>query len=67
LRGQKRPAILIEGGYLSNPAEAAKIENPDFRQKLAETIAAALARNPQATAQKAAITTAQVQTNTVHQ
>ena len=22
LRGQKRPAILIEGGYLSNPAEA---------------------------------------------
>jgi N-acetylmuramoyl-L-alanine amidase len=67
LRGQKRPAILIEGGYLSNPAEAAKIENPAFRQKLAETIAAALARNPQATTQKAAMTTPQVQTNTIHQ
>jgi N-acetylmuramoyl-L-alanine amidase len=42
LRGQKRPAILIEGGYLSNPVEAAEIENPDFRQKLAEAIAKAL-------------------------
>jgi len=42
LRGQKRPAILIEGGYLSNPAEAEKIENPEFRQKLAEAVAAAL-------------------------
>jgi len=42
LRGQKRPAILIEGGYLSNPAEAKKIESPEFRQKLAEAVAAAL-------------------------
>jgi N-acetylmuramoyl-L-alanine amidase len=42
LRGEKRPAILIEGGYLSNPREAKKIEDPEFRQKLAEAIAAAL-------------------------
>lgn len=42
LRGQKRPAILIEGGYLSNPAEATRIENPAFRQKLAEAVASAL-------------------------
>jgi len=42
LRGQRRPAILIEGGYLSNPSEAAKIENPEFRQELAEAIAGAL-------------------------
>jgi N-acetylmuramoyl-L-alanine amidase len=42
LRGQNRPAILIEGGYLSNPAEAAKIESADYRQKLAEAFAAAL-------------------------
>lgn len=42
LRGQKRPAILIEGGYLSNPVEAAKIESPEFRQKLAQAIATAL-------------------------
>jgi len=42
LRGQKRPAILIEAGYLSNPAEAAKIESAEYRQKLAEAFANAL-------------------------
>jgi N-acetylmuramoyl-L-alanine amidase len=42
LEGQKRPAVLIEGGYLSNPQEAKRIENPEFRQKIAEAIAGAL-------------------------
>jgi N-acetylmuramoyl-L-alanine amidase len=42
LRGQKRPAILIEAGYLSNPEEATKIESAEYRQKLAEAFAAAL-------------------------
>ncbi len=42
LRGQQRPAILIEAGYLSNPHEARLIEDPDYRQKLAEALAAAL-------------------------
>ena len=42
LRGQKRPAILIEGGYLSNPHEAEKIESAEFREKLAEAVANAL-------------------------
>jgi N-acetylmuramoyl-L-alanine amidase len=42
LRGQNRPAILVEGGYLSNPAEAEKIESAEYRQKLAEGVAAAL-------------------------
>jgi N-acetylmuramoyl-L-alanine amidase len=42
LRGQNRPAILIEGGFMSNPREARLIENPEFRQKLAEAIANAL-------------------------
>ena len=42
LRGQKCPAILIEGGYLSNPHEAKLIESPEFRQKLAEAVANAL-------------------------
>ncbi len=42
LRGQNRPAILVEGGYLSNPREAALIESPEYRQKLAEAVAAAL-------------------------
>jgi len=42
LRGQNRPAVLIEGGYLSNPYEAEKIESAEFRQKLAEAVATAL-------------------------
>ncbi len=42
LRWQNRPAILIEGGYLSSPQEAARIQSPEFRQKLAEAVAAAL-------------------------
>lgn len=42
LRGQTRPAILIEAGYLSNPQEAALIESDAYRQKLAEALAAAL-------------------------
>jgi N-acetylmuramoyl-L-alanine amidase len=42
LRGQSRPAILIEAGYLSNPDEATRIENEAYRQKLAEVLAAAL-------------------------
>lgn len=42
LLGQKRPAVLIEGGYLSNPHEAEKIESAEFREKLAEAVATAL-------------------------
>ena len=39
---QNRPAVLLEGGYLSNPREAEKIESAAFRQKLAEAVAKAL-------------------------
>lgn len=63
LRGQKRPAILIEGGYLSNPSEAKRIEDPEFRQKLAEAVAAGLRLNPGAPSQKADMTAAAVPTN----
>jgi N-acetylmuramoyl-L-alanine amidase len=42
VRWQGRPAILVEGGYLSNPQEAARIQTPEFRQKLAAAVAAAL-------------------------
>ena len=42
LHGQHCPAVLIEGGYLSNPHEAKRIENPEFRQKLAQAVADAL-------------------------
>ena len=42
LRGQKRPAVLIEGGYLSNVREAELIGSPGYRQQLAEAVAKAL-------------------------
>jgi N-acetylmuramoyl-L-alanine amidase len=42
LRGQNRPAILIEGGFMSNPHEAKLIESAEFRRKLAEAVASAL-------------------------
>lgn len=42
LRGQRRPAILVEGGYLSNPQEAGLIATPEYRQKLAQSVAHAL-------------------------
>jgi N-acetylmuramoyl-L-alanine amidase len=42
LRGQNCPAILVEGGYLSNPREARRVAEPAYRQKLAEAVATAL-------------------------
>jgi N-acetylmuramoyl-L-alanine amidase len=42
LREQNRPAVLLEGGYLSNPEEARLIGTPEYRQKLAEAVAEAL-------------------------
>ena len=42
LRWQNRPAVLIEGGYMSSPAEARKIHQPAYRQKLAEAVAIGL-------------------------
>lgn len=42
LRPQTQPAVLVEGGYLSNPQEAARIAQPEYRQKLAEAVAQAL-------------------------
>lgn len=42
LQTQQRPAVLIEGGYLSNPDEALLIASPQYRQKLAEALAGAL-------------------------
>ena len=42
VRDQNCPAILVEGGYLSNPREARHIADPNYRQKLAEAVAAAL-------------------------
>jgi len=59
LRGQQCAAILVEGGYLSNPQEARLIETPSYRQKLAEAVAKGVLSNsnnvaPAAVAQNAA-------------
>ena len=42
IKGQKRPAILVEGGYIYKPTDEHKIDQKAYRQKLAEGIAAAL-------------------------
>ena len=39
LRSAAMPAVLIEGGFLSNPAEARKINDTNYRRRLAEAIA----------------------------
>jgi N-acetylmuramoyl-L-alanine amidase len=44
LQPQNRPAILLEGGFLSNPKEARRIADPDFRQTLARAVAQALSQ-----------------------
>jgi N-acetylmuramoyl-L-alanine amidase len=42
LRYQNRPAVLVEGGFLSNGDEAANIGSAGFRERLAEAVANAL-------------------------
>jgi N-acetylmuramoyl-L-alanine amidase len=42
LRYQNRPAVLIEGGFLSNVAEAANISSPEYRELLARALAEGL-------------------------
>ncbi len=42
LRLNEFPAVLVECGYLSNPAEGRRCSVPAYRERLAEAIAAAL-------------------------
>jgi N-acetylmuramoyl-L-alanine amidase len=39
LRDANCPAILIEGGFLTNQAEEQRVMNPEYRNRLAEAIA----------------------------
>lgn len=41
-RNPEIPCLLLEGGYLSNPAEARLVSNAGYRQKLASAIAGAI-------------------------
>ncbi len=38
LRQAQMPAVLVESGYLSNPDEAKKLGDADYRQRLAEAV-----------------------------
>lgn len=42
LRNNRNPAVLVECGYLSNRAEAARFNSAGYRQKIADAIAAAI-------------------------
>jgi N-acetylmuramoyl-L-alanine amidase len=48
LRAQHRPAILVEGGYLSNPIEARRIADPAYRERMAEAVAKVLTQRCEA-------------------
>jgi N-acetylmuramoyl-L-alanine amidase len=39
LRIASMPAVLVEGGFMSNPAEVKRIADPTYRRKLARAIA----------------------------
>ena len=39
IRSSTRPAILVEGGFLTNPEEARLIKKSSYRDKLANGIA----------------------------
>lgn len=38
LRGLSCPGVLVESGFLTNPAEAARLRRPEYRDSLAEAI-----------------------------
>lgn len=42
LRYQNRPAVLVEGGFLSNTSDAANISSGDYRETLARALAEGL-------------------------
>ncbi|MDA1276019.1 MAG: N-acetylmuramoyl-L-alanine amidase [Verrucomicrobia bacterium] len=42
LQGQKRPAVLLEGGFLTDDEESRLIASSEYRQKLAEALVFAL-------------------------
>ncbi len=43
IRHTRCPAVLVEGGFINNPAQARQIMQPEYREKLATAIADAVA------------------------
>ncbi|MGJ8724486.1 MAG: N-acetylmuramoyl-L-alanine amidase family protein [Roseibacillus sp.] len=52
ITGVKHPAILLEGGFLSNRAEGALIKRPDYQDRLAFSVAEAVVKFKMATERK---------------
>ena len=46
LRRTRVPSVLVECGFLTNPAEGRLAQSPTYRQQLAERIARGIARQP---------------------
>lgn len=44
LRNTRMPAILVEGGFVSNAMEAALLENPAYQRRIAKGVAEGIAR-----------------------
>jgi N-acetylmuramoyl-L-alanine amidase len=44
LRLTRMPAVRLDAGYLTNPGDAARLANPEFRDALAEAVVAGLRR-----------------------
>jgi N-acetylmuramoyl-L-alanine amidase len=44
LRLTRMPAVRLEAGYLTNPQDAARLADPEFRDTLAEAVVAAIRR-----------------------
>lgn len=42
LKNPAAPSVLIELGYLNNPAEAAKLSDPDYQDRMIESLARAI-------------------------
>ncbi len=40
----RHPAVLVEGGFLSNKEEIGKLQNPDYREQMAAAITQGIAR-----------------------
>lgn len=38
LAGARMPAVLFEGSFISNPVDELRLDSPDYRQKLADSI-----------------------------
>jgi len=58
ISGIEKPGILVEGGFVSNPQEGARIHQPEFRDTLAESIAGGIGNYRKAVMKRPPLTSA---------